>query len=89
MAEMEELRGGDFELKTELTGEDAKALRTATGYLIKHRGGPGFGAGRLKGKELDKMEDALFKAGEVLAEETGLGGYADQLRRAREQRGEA
>ncbi len=36
-----------------------KDLRLALGLLLKHRGGPGFGHGRLQGKELAMMEDKL------------------------------
>lgn len=34
-------------------------LRVALGLLLKHRGGPGFGHGRLEGEELDSMSKRL------------------------------
>lgn len=34
-------------------------MRTGLGLLLKHRGGPGFGHGRLQGSELDTLETRL------------------------------
>ena len=34
-------------------------IKLALGLLLKHRGGPGFGHGRLVGKELDMMAAKL------------------------------
>ena len=46
-----------------------KDLKLALGMLLKHRGGPGFGHGRLQGRELQMMKDKLtFVAQELLAE---------------------
>lgn len=36
-----------------------KDVKTAIGLLLKHRGGPGFGHGRLQGKELEYLETKL------------------------------
>ena len=36
-----------------------KDVKTAMGLLLKHRGGPGFGHGRLQGKELEYLETKL------------------------------
>jgi len=34
-----------------------KEIRTLMGMLLKHRGGPGFGAGRLQGAEVEKFDE--------------------------------
>lgn len=44
-----------------LTGDTRQDIRTLMGLLLKHRGGPGFGAGRLQGSEAERLE-ALAKA---------------------------
>ena len=36
-----------------------KDLQLTLGLLLKHRGGPGFGHGRLQGKELSLLEEKL------------------------------
>jgi hypothetical protein len=36
-----------------------KDVKAAIGLLLKHRGGPGFGHGRLQGKELEYLETKL------------------------------
>jgi hypothetical protein len=41
------------------TPPDERELKTALGLLLKHRGGPGFGHGRLQGKSLEAMETTL------------------------------
>ena len=46
-----------------------KDIKIALGLLLKHRGGPGFGHGRLEGRELSLLEDKLRKAAEVMLEE--------------------
>lgn len=46
-----------------------RELKLSLGLLLKHRGGPGFGHGRLEGKELDLMESKLRSAAEILREE--------------------
>ena len=38
------------------TGDLRKDIRTTQGLLIKHRGGPGFGSGRLRGNDIQKFE---------------------------------
>jgi len=42
--------------------EVERELKLALGLLLKHRGGPGFGHGRLQGKELAMLEQSLRKA---------------------------
>ncbi|KAL7526915.1 hypothetical protein ACHAXR_001709, partial [Thalassiosira sp. AJA248-18] len=49
-------------------------LRTLQGLLIKHRGGPGFGAGRLKAPEAQRLEDTLEEVKGILRSEVGGGG---------------
>lgn len=44
-------------------------IRTLMGLLLKHRGGPGFGKGRLKGPEVDRFEALVQEASVVLREE--------------------
>lgn len=44
-------------------------LKLAIGLLLKHRGGPGFGHGRLQGKELTLMSDKLRSVSRRLLEE--------------------
>jgi len=44
-------------------------LRQALGLLLKHRGGPGFGHGRLVGGELDSLESRLRSVSAKLREE--------------------
>ena len=46
-----------------------KDVKIALGLLLKHRGGPGFGHGRLEGRELSLLEDKLRKAADVMLEE--------------------
>jgi hypothetical protein len=46
-----------------------KELKLTLGLLLKHRGGPGFGHGRLEGRELDMMSNKLRNvASKLLAE---------------------
>eukprot|EP00566_Odontella_aurita_P008864 CAMPEP_0113574854 /NCGR_PEP_ID=MMETSP0015_2-20120614/27369_1 /TAXON_ID=2838 /ORGANISM="Odontella" /LENGTH=850 /DNA_ID=CAMNT_0000478019 /DNA_START=262 /DNA_END=2815 /DNA_ORIENTATION=- /assembly_acc=CAM_ASM_000160 len=49
-----------------------RTLRTLMGLLLKHRGGPGFGKGILKGPEADRLERTLEEASSVLREEAGM-----------------
>lgn len=49
--------------------ETEKDVKIALGLLLKHRGGPGFGHGRLEGRELSLLEEKLRNAAEVLLEE--------------------
>jgi hypothetical protein len=44
-------------------------IKLAMGLLLKHRGGPGFGHGRLQGKELDLMAERLRAVSGRLLEE--------------------
>ncbi len=45
-------------------------LQLALGLLLKHRGGPGFGHGRLKGKELNLLEQTLRSVAQKLQQES-------------------
>jgi hypothetical protein len=56
--------------------DDAKrqTLRTFMGLLLKHRGGSGFGKGRLQGDDIDKFEDAMNKVTAMLKQEAGASG---------------
>lgn len=47
-------------------------IRTLMGLLIKHRGGPGFGAGRLKPVEGNRLEEVLNDVTSMLKEESGF-----------------
>lgn len=47
-------------------------IRTLQGLLLKHRGGPGFGAGRLKSPEAQQLEDTLKEVTGTLRQETGV-----------------
>ena len=44
-------------------------IKLAMGLLLKHRGGPGFGHGRLEGKELDLMAEKLRAVSQRLVAE--------------------
>ncbi|KAL7557736.1 hypothetical protein ACA910_006213 [Epithemia clementina (nom. ined.)] len=46
-----------------------KDIRTLMGLLLKHRGGPGFGPGRLQGGEAQKLQDLIGQLSELLREE--------------------
>lgn len=51
-------------------GDDEKAVATkALGYLLKHRGGKGYGRGRVKGAEAEAMVATLAELTEILQEE--------------------
>ena len=54
-------RDGNADLESE--------LRTGLGLLLKHRGGPGFGHGRLNGAELDSLENRLRSISKKLSKE--------------------
>lgn len=56
------------------TDEDAMRtkVRTLQGLLLKHRGGPGFGAGRLRAPEAQRLEDTLVEVKGVLRSEAGM-----------------
>lgn len=55
-------------------GDDAseavrRKIRTLMGLILKHRGGPGFGAGRLKAAEAEHFESLLGEMTEMLRSE--------------------
>jgi len=60
--------------ETDDTPEVRRGLRTLMGLLLKHRGGPGFGKGRLKGPEAEGFENLLGEITELLQSEAGSGG---------------
>ncbi|CAB9527011.1 expressed unknown protein [Seminavis robusta] len=49
--------------------EIRQGLRTLMGLILKHRGGPGFGAGGLKGQEIGQYENLLAEITALLKEE--------------------
>jgi hypothetical protein len=50
--------------------DDARQkIRTLMGLILKHRGGPGFGKGRLKGAEIVRFESLLQEVSALLREE--------------------
>mmetsp|Transcript_621 Transcript_621/g.882 ORF Transcript_621/g.882 Transcript_621/m.882 type:complete len:517 (+) Transcript_621:2-1552(+) len=49
-----------------------RSLRTLMGLLLKHRGGPGFGSGRLKEPEALKLENLLGDVMGLLRTEIGM-----------------
>mmetsp|Transcript_25905 Transcript_25905/g.38785 ORF Transcript_25905/g.38785 Transcript_25905/m.38785 type:complete len:685 (-) Transcript_25905:99-2153(-) len=54
--------------------ETRQAIRTLMGLLLKHRGGPGFGHGRLVGDEAQKLEAAVPGILSLLNNEAGIVG---------------
>ena len=66
--------------KTTETGspeEQRQKIRTLMGMLLKHRGGPGFGSGRLKGPEIDRYDNLFKEVTEMLREEAMRSAPAD------------
>lgn len=51
--------------------EARRSVRTLMGLLLKHRGGAGFGHGRLQGPEANKLEDTALDVLSLLNEESG------------------
>ena len=51
--------------------ETRRELRTLQGLLLKQRGGPGFGAGRLRAPEAQRLENTLEKVIGILRSEDG------------------
>lgn len=58
------------EQATGASADVEKELKLVLALLLKHRGGPGFGHGRLQGKELDLLEEKLRNVAELLKEES-------------------
>jgi hypothetical protein len=52
--------------------EIRQQVRTLMGLTLKHRGGPGFGRGRLKGQEIDQFEGLLKEITTILKGESQL-----------------
>lgn len=65
-----------FPSDTEDREEVRRGLRTLMGLILKHRGGPGFGKGRLKGAEAEGFDNLLEEITELLRSEVGSGGVA-------------
>ncbi|KAL3810266.1 hypothetical protein ACHAXA_008634 [Cyclostephanos tholiformis] len=53
-----------------------RKVRTLQGLLLKQRGGPGFGAGRLKAPEARRLEETLEEVKGILRAELDVGGAA-------------
>ena len=53
--------------------EIRRTIRTLMGLLLKHRGGPNFGKGRLKGTEIQRFESVLAEVTNLLRSEMGSG----------------
>jgi hypothetical protein len=49
-----------------------RSIRTLMGLILKHRGGPGFGAGRLRANEADRLKSMLGDVMAVLKDEAGM-----------------
>lgn len=54
--------------ETELT---KRKIRELQGLFLKHRGGPGFGSGRLRGNEIEQFETTLKSVGAQLRADAG------------------
>lgn len=56
------------------TGEDGirNDLRTLMGLILKHKGGPGFGLGRLQGREIERFMHVSETVLDALSEEVGM-----------------
>jgi len=50
---------------------ERRLLRTLMGLILKHRGGPGFGAGFLKGPDVARFESTLAEVTQMLSSECG------------------
>ncbi|CAM9139095.1 unnamed protein product [Choristocarpus tenellus] len=55
-----------------LSAEQKRLATRGLGYLLKHRGGAGYGRGRVKGVEAENMVCALAELTETLAAEAGV-----------------
>lgn len=62
--------------ETEDRPELRRGLRTLMGLILKHRGGPGFGKGRIKGAEAEGFENLLGEITAVLRQEATSSGGA-------------
>jgi len=58
--------------KSQEDDEHRGTLRTLQGLLLKQRGGPGFGAGRLKAAEAKRLEDTVQEVKAILRKEAGM-----------------
>ena len=58
--------------KSQDEDEHRGTLRTLQGLLLKQRGGPGFGAGRLKAPEAKRLEDTVEEVKGILRKEAGM-----------------
>ena len=58
--------------------ESRQKIRTLMGMLLKHRGGPGFGKGRLKGPEIQRFSDLLEEVTGMLRDEAQMGSASSE-----------
>lgn len=56
---------------SEDTDEQRRLFRSLMGLLLKHRGGPGFGSGRLKPAETEKFRNTFHEVFDILRAEAG------------------
>ena len=56
--------------------ETRQKVRTLQGLLLKQRGGPGFGAGRLRAPEAQRLESTLKEVTDMLRSETSADAHA-------------
>ena len=56
-------------IATMMSGDSEKDVKMALSLLLKHRGGPGFGHGRLTGKELELLETKLRSVADLMVTE--------------------
>mmetsp|Transcript_814 Transcript_814/g.1409 ORF Transcript_814/g.1409 Transcript_814/m.1409 type:complete len:719 (+) Transcript_814:202-2358(+) len=57
--------------------ETRRKIRTLMGLILKHRGGPGFGHGRLQGNEAGKFMENIQEVMTLLKAEAGIEEYTD------------
>ena len=58
--------------------EQRQNIRTTMGLLLKHRGGSGFGAGRIKGPEIDRFEEIFEDVTAMLRDEAMQGASTNE-----------
>lgn len=58
--------------------EQRQDIRTTMGLLLKHRGGSGFGAGRIKGTEIDRFEQIFEDVTAMIRDEGMQGASANE-----------
>lgn len=58
--------------------ETRRKIRTLMGLILKHRGGPGFGHGRLQGNEAEKLIESAKEVLTLLKTEAGIEEYSNE-----------